>query len=98
MLSCSQLKRPSTSLSNLKTNEDLVIFLCFSSLPPLRPVGATDPRGQEARKVSEMKIATKYRISRKGYAVTLYYDDGSKGTVWFENFLKAFGNLSLIHI
>ena len=39
-----------------------------------------------------MKVAVGYRISRKGYAVTLYYDDGSKGTVWFENFLKAFGN------
>ena len=39
-----------------------------------------------------MKMAKAYRISRKGYAVTLYYDDGSKGTIWFENFLKAFGN------
>jgi len=39
-----------------------------------------------------MKMAKAYRISKKGYAVTLYYDDGSKGTVWFENFLKAFGN------
>ena len=39
-----------------------------------------------------MKMATRYKISKEGYAVTLFYDDGSKGTIWFDNFLRAFGN------
>jgi len=39
-----------------------------------------------------MKIAKSYKISRKGYRVTLRYDDGSEASIEFENFLKAFGN------
>jgi len=39
-----------------------------------------------------MKVAKSYRISKKGYRVTLFYDDGSEASIEFENFRKAFGN------
>ena len=39
-----------------------------------------------------MKIATRYRISRRGHRVTLYYDDGSSASIDFDNFLRVFGN------
>jgi len=39
-----------------------------------------------------MKVAVGYRISRKGWRVTLLYNDGSEASIEFENFLRAFHN------
>ena len=39
-----------------------------------------------------MKMATGYRISKRGWRVTLRYDDGSEASVDFENFKRAFGD------
>jgi len=39
-----------------------------------------------------MKVAKAYRVSKRGYRVTLFYDDGSEASIDFYNFLKVFGN------
>jgi len=58
-------------------------------------VEAAGSEPEEVSSLSEVVAGMevkKVKVSRKGWSTTVFFEDGSKDTISFENFLKTFGD------